>query len=83
VVREGTLGLTYGFGREDEYVAAVRATPARGGRDAAAARAESRRLVEREYAWDRSARRTLELYRELRAGRAGAVPPPAAGMDVR
>ena len=61
VVRDPAPGLTYAFGREDEYVAAVRATLARG-RDAEGV---GRRLVEREYAWDVNARRTLDVYREL------------------
>jgi len=75
VVRDPAPGLTYAFGRQDEYLAAVRATLARG-RDTEGA---GRRLVEREYAWDVNARRTLDVYRELAgAGTAGATPRQVA-----
>jgi glycosyltransferase involved in cell wall biosynthesis len=66
VVRDPAPGLTYTFGREEEYVAAVQTMLARG-RDVDGV---GRRLVEREYAWDVNARRTLDVYREL--GPAGA-----------
>lgn len=72
VVRDPAPGLTYAFGREDEYVTAVQAILTRG-RDVEGV---GRRLVEREYAWDVNARRTLDVYREL-------VPAGASLADRR